>query len=225
MSHPVTPDSVTKRKAMYKMGSPAGGSWKDTYKRRCAERLHKSRSKLLDRYRNVKIDSENSEHGLDSVDSVMKQELEKMKSEGMASFNDMSSFEDVINTMEAIKGELLEWEAEILLKAENEQMQLAIECHENHETLFNNNNFVICPLCSINHLELSYTHLQCKCGLNINTQQDSISLPHIKQSLEEAVTSHSATCTAKPVFDVINNFGQTNLLLTCPLCDYMFIVV
>nr|XP_018670338.1 RPA-interacting protein A-like [Ciona intestinalis] len=221
MSHPVTPDSVAKRKAMYKVGSPAsGGAWKETYKRRCAERFHKSRSKLLDKYRNIVIDETTEE---DSLETVMNQELQKMQEECLTPFTGPITFEDVVKTMEEIKQELLEWEAELIFQSENQQMKIEVE---NHEAIIENGeNQVICPICCVNHLEVQINHLKCRCGVNINLRQDAITLSHVKQSLEEGVTSHFNNCHCKPSFKVKTKFLQTNLILTCLACDFMYIVV
>ncbi|XP_076823326.1 RPA-interacting protein B-like [Clavelina lepadiformis] len=217
MAFPRTPDSITKHKAMYKLTSSM--PWKDNYKKRCAERLRSSRSKLLNRFRNVTDICERN-----SLDDVMHEEWQKMMDE----FDSKSDsehelhFDDVLKTMEEVKAELLEWETEILLEYENKAMDADVY---QHDFGIDEHKVVVCPVCNNNYIQVHLGSVRCECGLRIDMGQDSIGVHHIKTCLEQGVTEHLQNCSTAPAFNVVESFGCTNLLLTCSACDYMFIVI
>ena len=71
--------------------------WKDNYKKRCAERLRSSRSKLLNRFRNVTDICERN-----SLDDVMHEEWQKMmdKFDSKSDTEHELHFDDVLKTMD-----------------------------------------------------------------------------------------------------------------------------
>ena len=200
-------DYSSKLKSLYKLGSPS--SWKENYKLRCAERLKTSRSKLLNHFRNLEADV--------GIDEVMNEEFQQMKKELCSSVSDMAEFDDVLRCMEEIKLELCELEMETMLKYENQMLNHDIDAAMAEDD-------VICPLCKLRNLKLTSNILHCDCGLQINTEQNSISLLDIKMSLEKAMLDHSSKCLKPLVFSVVNDFRSSHLLMACSECDYMFIV-
>ena len=200
-------DSFAKRRTMYKMTSPL--SWKDNYKQRCAVRLKNSREKLLNKFRNTNAD----------VDEIMTDELQAMQEELSSNDQDLTGFDDVLRCMEQIKFELLEWETELMLSYESEMVHDELEIPAVRDE-------VICPVCKLHCLKVHFSTLHCDCGLLISTDQDSLSLANVKAWLEEGVVMHSARCLRPPIFSVVKQFRSTShLLITCSVCDYMFIVI
>lgn len=216
------PDSATKHKNMYKLGSPP--TWKDTYKRRCTDRLKSSRSKLLQKFRNITVETEtNATDEADSsiVDDVMREEWNALQSEK----GDLI-FDSVLATLEEIKNELVLQEQEILVQYEKdreheeEALHSAVSHHENQCQ-----NQIVCPICKSNYLEIKQNVIFCKCGLHVDTEQDCITLRHVDIQLRVGSTSHLEKCHARPVFGVVDTFGTKNLLMSCNACDFMFIVI
>nr|CAB3265683.1 RPA-interacting protein A-like [Phallusia mammillata] len=207
-----TPTSAAKRKAMYKCGSPV--AWREEYKNRCKERLKGSRSKLLDKYRKIETAQDSG------LEKLMNEEWLKMRSEGFPSHH-FESFDDILITLENIKKELLEWETETILQMESNTINADIDHHE----LNDSSSTLLCPICNAGYLAVQSGFLICSCGLNINLEQDSLSLANVKACLEEGVSGHSKICNLRPQFSLVDNFGNSNLMVTCSGCDFMFIVV
>ncbi|KAF8562268.1 hypothetical protein P879_05665, partial [Paragonimus westermani] len=96
---------------------------------------------------------------------------------------------------------------------------------------------VICPQCSLEKLVLHGTVLSCLCGLNIDTQADSISLESIGQSLEKLRSLHLLSGCQQPLrclvlrqdtcaLDQVPAASDVVLLcLECDACSFLEIVV
>ena len=197
---------------MYKMGSPL--QWKENYKKRCSERLQNNRSKLLNRFRNCDVGS--------CVEEVMNEELQLMQEEMRSDRCQLDlEFNDVLQCMEEIKSELLEWESEVMLAYEDQAMNAELDT----EMSMANDDAVICPVCKCHNLKAFRNLVSCDCGLQLFTENNDFHLSHLKIWLEEGVANHALRCLALPNFNVVKNFSSNNLLITCSQCDYMFIVV
>ncbi|KAF5404348.1 RPA-interacting protein [Paragonimus heterotremus] len=96
---------------------------------------------------------------------------------------------------------------------------------------------VICPQCSREKLVLHGTVLSCPCGLNIDTQTDSISLKSVGQSLEKLRNLHLLSGCQQPLrclvlrqdsgtFEQVSAISDVVLLcLECNACSFLEIVV
>lgn len=225
MSHLQSP-SANKHASLYKLGSPP--TWKESYKKRCSERLRGSRAKLLDRYRNISVEQSNGSsenNGLDSsiVDDVMREEWNTMQKD-----DDMSGFDSIISLMEEIKLELMLQEREILLQYDREAEYDASTVKAvvtEHDEGLSQRHLVTCPICRSNYLTKHSSVIQCPCGLEIDTEQDCVSLQHVDIQLRVGAESHAERCSAKPIFGIVHDFGRKNLLMSCNSCDFMFIAI
>ncbi|XP_077968119.1 RPA-interacting protein B-like [Styela clava] len=212
----------SKHADLYKLGSPP--TWKESYKRRCAVRLKGSRAKLLQRYRDLgDVDTSEYKPDLDSsvVDDVMREEWDLMQNTSETDFNAM------LDTMEQIKLELMLQEREILMQYDRmkEFDESTFKNVVSEHDSINNSHVVPCPICHSNYLEKHLNIIVCKCGVQIDTEQDCITLQHIDVQLRVGVNSHTEHCDAKPVFGLIENLGSKNLLMSCNSCDFMFVVI
>ncbi|XP_052799474.1 RPA-interacting protein A-like [Mya arenaria] len=84
---------------------------------------------------------------------------------------------------------------------------------------------VVCPLCKKSTLMLNKSVIFCKCGLRIDTEQDGLSLGNVQRLLEMGLEQHGAACHCEPVYSLVSDAGPTNLLMTCPDCDWMSVVI
>jgi len=56
-------------------------------------------------------------------------------------------------------------------------------------------------------------------------QQDGVTLDYIRVQLEECTVEHSQTCLGQPVFTMETALGLQNIIMSCPVCEFMFIVI
>ncbi|CAG5116107.1 unnamed protein product [Candidula unifasciata] len=141
--------------------------------------------------------------------------------------NDLISwYEEVYNTLRLELREAEQREEELRvnqlkarehLKHEEEELcsgMRAMYCEE-----------VCCPLCEKDSLIEQKSLILCSCGLNINIEQDSITLKHVKDNLAAGTEEHSQKCESKPAFSLNQKFGISNLLMSCQDCDFLFVIV
>lgn len=220
-------NSMLRHKSMYKQTTPP---WRETYRKRCSERLKANRQCLLDRFRGISIDtlefsSENKEA---AVQKLMLEEWNNLFGEQEllpcpCSDIDEEGLDEVVTFMESIKTELLQEEEKVIteyqemLRFEESTLQASICCEER--------GFVICPLCQKNNLVQVNATISCLCGLKIDTELDNLTLVHLKQQLNQGVELHNCRCCSTVKFSVNSLCGITNLLMTCQNCDFMFIVI
>ncbi|ESO97271.1 hypothetical protein LOTGIDRAFT_231480 [Lottia gigantea] len=215
----------TRRQDMYKARTPP---WKETYRKRCLDRLRGSREKLMTRFRKIDITSEKD----DFIKDIMTDELKTLKREQAKDLD--IEFEDtgfngvdlMLNLFEDIQEELKHEELRLLeehdryehsLKLEENVLCSAIEKLSTDE--------VICPICQKSTLLLNKNIIFCSCGVRIDTEQDCISLSNVKNQLEASIYQHSLACTTDPTFSIIADFGTQHLLMSCQVCDAMDIIV
>lgn len=208
--------SANEHQKFYKCGSPG---WKESYRRRCCDRLRNSRAKLLQRFRTKCSLGDGSECDNSIVDDILKDELGQQE-------NYDAEFDTIVKVMEEIRLELMIQEREILLQhdrlkeLEDKELDCAILDHENHTS-----DKILCPICSCHYLEQFANVIGCKCGMNINVGEDNITLDYVHLQLRVGTTAHADKCHSKPLFGVINEHGNHNLIMSCVSCDFMFIVL
>ncbi|TNM97486.1 hypothetical protein fugu_015642 [Takifugu bimaculatus] len=169
-------DALDRHRSLYKGNTPP---WKETYRKRCVDRLKNSRSRLLEKYRQMG----ESELGRGSgasviVQEVMEEEWTALRSEerglpslwgpaGMAEMLNVMKEYDELAVLEEIQQELMSHEMNIIeeyernLQFEEQYISSVVEgLDETH---------VICPVCRMRNLNISSHFISCPCGLYLNT--------------------------------------------------------
>ncbi|KAH9513602.1 hypothetical protein Btru_033465 [Bulinus truncatus] len=229
-----------KRQDMFKFRTPP---WKETYRKRCLERLRESRNKEQYLRRHISFDNaaKTTENGASlgevvDIDDIMKDEWRKLHSKSQVpSEHDLEEVEsdEMFAFYESIHSEIRkELEADLIEKEQSLlNLQELCDSHIQEEeelcsALTNlSTDDVICPLCQKNTLMEHLGVIVCRCGLRINTEQDCITLKNVKDSLENGTSEHGESCDSRPSFHLSQNFGISNLLMTCESCDFLFIIV
>ncbi|KAL3054407.1 hypothetical protein OYC64_006689 [Pagothenia borchgrevinki] len=230
-------DAVHRHRSLYKGTTPP---WKETFRKRCVDRLKNSRSRLLDRYRQSAelhpSSSSSSSSSSTIVQEVMEEEWSFLQEEdrrlpslwgpdGRAETLGLMQEYDELSVLEEIQQELRSQELSILEELErNVQMeQQYISCVVEG---MQEQRLIICPLCHMNNLNINSHFVSCCCGLYINTKNQNIT-PDLLQSLLEArVSEHMEDCLQNPVFSVAPpTDGSPSLMISCKVCDYLSIVL
>ncbi|KAK0068954.1 RPA-interacting protein B-like [Biomphalaria glabrata] len=228
------------RQNMFKYRTPP---WKETYRKQCLDRLKESRNKQQSLRRHICFDNpgDAADAGatvsdIIDIDAIMKEEWRKLQSKHFDIVeNDLNgdSSDEMFAFYESIHSEIRkELEAD-LIKEEQRLLSLQDICDKHiqeEEELCSalstlSTDEVICPLCEKNILLEHMGVIVCKCGLRINTEQDCITLKNVKASLEAGTSEHSESCHLRPTFHLSQNFGISNLLMACEVCDFLFIIV
>lgn len=211
---------------MYKANTPP---WKDTYRKRCFERLRDSRDKLKAQFRKLSISRNNNQF----IENLMKEEWESLRTEqenalemdiefGSLDFN----IDQVLDMFEDIQAELRQEELRMLEEYESYEKSLQVEEQSLCSALDKLSTAeVVCPMCKKCNLLSNKSVIFCSCGLRINTEQDCLTLVNVKQMLESGLEAHAQGCQCEPVFTVVSETETTNLLMTCPDCDWMSVVI
>ncbi|XP_064612799.1 RPA-interacting protein B-like isoform X2 [Liolophura sinensis] len=219
--------AVSRHKQMYKSSTPP---WKETYRKRCLEKLKSSRQKLQDRFRNIPHQSNKS-----FIKSLMKEEWHALKgdkedlprladqAEEFRFDDDLNNIDSVLAIFEEIQADLMREEQRLLeefdqsLQFDEALLCASIECLQTDE--------LICPVCQRYPLMQNLSVIFCKCGVRIDTE-DCLSLSQVRQQLEEGMAAHNNShCDQDPRFTVVGAAGIQNLLMTCQGCDFMFVVI
>ncbi|KAK5885601.1 hypothetical protein CesoFtcFv8_019297 [Champsocephalus esox] len=227
-------DAVHRHRSLYKGTTPP---WKETFRKRCVDRLKNSRSRLLDRYRQgAELHPSSSSSSSTIVQEVMEEEWSFLQAEdrrlpslwgpdGRAETLALLQEYDELSVLEEIQQELRSQELAILEELErNVQMeQQYISCVVEG---MQEQRLIICPLCHMNNLNVNSQCVSCCCGLYINTKNQNIT-PDLLQSLLEArVSEHMEDCLQNPVFSVAPpTDGSPSLMISCKVCDYLSIVL
>ncbi|XP_050408441.1 RPA-interacting protein A isoform X2 [Patella vulgata] len=216
--------AIKRHQDMYKSRTPP---WKETYRKRCLDRLRGSREKLMTRFR--KIDMNNEPTTDDTfIKDLMTEEWKSLQREqtDIDFEGDVNGVDKMLSLFEDIQEELRREELRLLqehekyeesLQQEEVVLSSAIEKLSTDE--------VICPICQKSVLMMNQNIIFCRCGMRINTEQDCISLGDVKVQLESAISQHNSSCSYNPVFKVMSEFGPQHLLMACQACDFMYIII
>ncbi|NXF29693.1 RIPA protein, partial [Nyctibius bracteatus] len=206
-------------RARYKR--PAAPPWKETYRRRCMERLRSSRAKLLDRYRQA--GERVCGPGTLLVQEVMEQEWQTLQAaqeslpslRGKEALAQMLEDPDELAVLEEIQQELILQEQSVIEEYER-SLQFDEECLNAMLDGLDASDKVICPVCRQNNLTVSNHFVFCQCGLHISTQ--GMTEEKLRALLEHTVTEHSQRCFHNPEFTVTSGMEEeASLLMSCPV--------
>lgn len=217
---------------MYKGTTPP---WKETYRKRCVERLKNSRSRLLEKFRQMGDSSGPSKQSL-LVQEVMEEEWSALQSSshglpslwnghGIREVYTAQQEYDELSAFEEIQQELIAQELSIL---EEYQNNIQYEEHYLNSMLekMEQKEQIICPLCNANNLTVNHHFTSCACGLYINTIGRNVTSEVLQNLLERLVTEHMEECLHNPTFSMaFNTDGTPNLMLSCSVCDYLSVVL
>lgn len=225
-------DALHRHRSLYKGTTPP---WKETYRKRCVDRLKNSRSRLLERYRQT--GESPGSGGSAIVQEVMEEEWSALQAEdrglpslwgaqGLGQMFSAMGEHDELAVLEEIQQELLSHELSIIeeyernLQFEQQYISSVVEVMEEEEMQ------IICPICHMNNLNVSSHFISCVCGLHINTKHQNITADILQGLLESRVAEHMEDCLQNPLFSVTSNTdGSANLLISCKVCDYLSIVL
>ncbi|XP_072031416.1 RPA-interacting protein B-like [Amphiura filiformis] len=236
MATPTKSSRVDKRRQLYKTSTPP---WRETYRRRCFDRLRQSRESLLEKFRGEAASpgkgGDGGEHspGSSMVRHVMAEEWRafkrernrfKRQNENLPDLlEDIEDIDEVLSIMDDIQADLVKEEQAILAEYEASiNLEEASLCAAVDKLTTND---VICPLCRKNPLMLNKSVIFCSCGIRLNTEQDSITLGYIQEVLSNGVTQHNSQCLSQPLFSINDAYDLQNLIMSCKDCDFLYIVV
>ncbi|XP_054891161.1 RPA-interacting protein isoform X1 [Poeciliopsis prolifica] len=226
-------DDLDRHRSLYKGTTPP---WKETYRKRCVDRLKNSRSRLLDRYRQMG-DEQPRSSSMPSiiVQEVMEEEWSALQPDNQRlpslwgphdvaqMFSVMKEY-DELAVLEEIHQELLSQEMSIIdeyernLQFEQQYISSMVERMDEMQ--------IICPICHMNNLSINSHFISCLCGLYIETKQRNISPDVLQRLLEGRVSEHMQDCLHSPVFSVTpNTDSHASLMISCQACDYLSFVL
>ncbi|XP_028311099.1 RPA-interacting protein isoform X2 [Gouania willdenowi] len=149
-------DALQRHRSLYKGTTPP---WKETYRKRCVDRLRNSRSRLLDRYRQTGESPQRSSESSSIVQEVMEEEWSVLRSEdrrlpslwgphGMAEMISETQEYDELAVLEEIQQELMNHEMSII--EEYEKNQQFEQCYISAIVERMEESYIICPICRRN---------------------------------------------------------------------------
>eukprot|EP01091_Cochliopodium_minus_P001769 TRINITY_DN11748_c0_g1_i1.p1 TRINITY_DN11748_c0_g1~~TRINITY_DN11748_c0_g1_i1.p1 ORF type:complete len:235 (+),score=61.13 TRINITY_DN11748_c0_g1_i1:35-706(+) len=194
-------------------------NWKEDLRNKCINRIKNTRTQMISKLREKK--------------STTKKQLGELINNEIHnnSFNNLRE-EEYIELMTILERELLEdlekEEREILLQYSEQvgssEDKIWEEDIENYYTM-NQNDFVVCPICTKNQLFENRNVIFCKCGFRLNTKFDQIGLGYLGSRLKLLSRQHSENCMENPNFCVNNMGGSSVLSLSCKKCNTFEVVI
>ncbi|XP_027737952.1 RPA-interacting protein [Empidonax traillii] len=214
-------EPLQRHRARYK--SPGGPAWRETYRRRCLERLKSSRAKLLERYRRAGDGAHpGPAPGALLVQEVMEQEWQVLRDSlpgprGQEPLEQMPEDPDELAVLEEIQQELILQE-QLVIEEYERSLRFDEECLNATLEGLDATDRIICPVCRKNNLTVKTHMVCCQCGLYISTQ--NMTEGKLQSLLESTVTEHSQRCFHSPEFTVTSGMEEeATLLMSCPVCD------
>uniref|UniRef100_A0A8C6YSS4 RPA interacting protein n=1 Tax=Nothoprocta perdicaria TaxID=30464 RepID=A0A8C6YSS4_NOTPE len=192
---------LRRHRARYK--GPATPPWKETYRRRCVERLRRSRAKLLERYRQA---------GRAGA-ALLVPEVMELEWQPLAQVSAGLADPDELAVLEEIQHELVLQEQSVIEEYER-SLQFDEECLNAMLDGLEASDKIICPVCRKNNLTVRNHLVLCQCGLYITTQD--MTEEKLRSLLENTITEHSYRCFHNPEFTVTSGMEEeTSLLMSC----------
>ncbi|KAM9526115.1 RPA-interacting protein [Guaruba guarouba] len=205
---------ATPRRSRARYKGRAAPPWKETFRRRCVERLRSGRAKLLERYRQAG----GGPSGPALVREVMEQEWRTLQGlGGTAPLPQMLEDPNELAVLEEIQQELILQE-QLVMKEYERSLQFDEECLNAMLDGLDASDKIICPVCRKNNLTVRNHVVFCQCGLYISTQD--MTEEKLQSLLENTVTEHSHRCFHNPEFTVTSGMEEeASLLMSCAVCD------
>ncbi|KAM3864094.1 RPA-interacting protein [Diretmus argenteus] len=226
-------DALHRHRSLYKGTTPP---WKEAYRKRCVDRLKNSRSRLLEKYRQVG-EGQQRHAGSFLVQEVMEEEWTALQSQdrglpppwgadGIGQlFGAMKEY-DELAVLEEIQQELMSYELSIINEYERNQQFEEKYISSMVEGMEEEEMQIICPICHMYNLNINSHFISCLCGLYINTRQRNVTPEVLRCLLESRVSEHMEDCLHNPVFSIAaNTDGSPNLMISCKACDYLSVVL
>ncbi|XP_071992223.1 RPA-interacting protein [Engystomops pustulosus] len=224
-------EAAMRHRAMYKGTTPP---WKETYRKRCVERLKSNRSRLLDKFRQVGERVNAGAGGSFLVQEVMEEEWKAMQLQSSSlpslwqkdsisqAFGVLQDTEELV-TLEDIKQELLLEEQAMVQEIES-IIQFENDCLDSVVGL--NGNEVVCPVCNRNYLTVTSCFVLCQCGVYINCKSHGMNMEKLQALLEANISAHASCCNELPVFSVgLGSEGMSSMFMSCSVCDAVAIII
>ncbi|KAM5181649.1 RPA-interacting protein [Mantella aurantiaca] len=225
-------EAEMRHRALYKGTTPP---WKETYRKRCVERLKSNRSRLLDKFRQVGQSVNGGIGGSFLVQEVMEEEWQALQTSGgnFPSVWKRESFSkalgilqdpDELVVLEEIRQELLLEEQAMVAEFEN-ILQFEDDCMDSVVGM-SAENLIVCPVCNRNYLTVTSCFVLCQCGMYINCKSQGMNSEKLQSLLELNLSAHANGCPEHPVFSVVLDAERvSSLFMTCTVCDAMAIII
>ncbi|XP_047007698.1 RPA-interacting protein isoform X2 [Ictalurus punctatus] len=162
-------DALQRHRSLYKSTTPP---WKETYRKRCVERLKNSRSRLLEKYRQMRDPTKSSllvqevmEVEWSALQSANQRLPSLWKKDGM--YRDVQEH-DELAVLEEIQQELISQELSIIEEYHKSQQYEELYLDSIVDGMEEDGK-LICPVCHANNLTVNSHFTSCPCGLYINT--------------------------------------------------------
>uniref|UniRef100_A0A4W5P6X7 RPA interacting protein n=1 Tax=Hucho hucho TaxID=62062 RepID=A0A4W5P6X7_9TELE len=222
-------DALHRHRSLHKGTTPP---WKETYRKRCVDRLKNSRSRLLEKYRQMGDGQHCSAKGSVFIQEVMEEEWNALQSanrglpslwckDGMEEMYSVMKEYDELAVFEEIQQELMSQELSIIeeyeksMRFEEQYLNSVVEGLEGERQ-------IICPVCHVHNLTVNSHFTSCPCGLYINTRQSNVTLESLQCLLERRVTEHMEDCLQNPVFSMASDADSSpNLMMSCKVTDWL----
>ncbi|XP_017314857.1 RPA-interacting protein isoform X3 [Ictalurus punctatus] len=222
-------DALQRHRSLYKSTTPP---WKETYRKRCVERLKNSRSRLLEKYRQMRDPTKSSllvqevmEVEWSALQSANQRLPSLWKKDGVSDMYRDVQEHDELAVLEEIQQELISQELSIIEEYHKSQQYEELYLDSIVDGMEEDGK-LICPVCHANNLTVNSHFTSCPCGLYINTVGRNITADVLQHLLELRVTEHLEYCLQNPIFSVASSVdGGPNLMMSCRVCDYLTIVL
>uniref|UniRef100_A0AAY5KV19 RPA-interacting protein n=1 Tax=Esox lucius TaxID=8010 RepID=A0AAY5KV19_ESOLU len=226
-------DPLHKHRSLYKGTTPP---WKDTYRQRCVDRLKNSRSRLLEKYRQMGESQQHSAMGSGLVQEVMEEEWNALQSanrglpslwskDGIGEMYTVMKEFDELAVFEEIQQELM-FEEHAIIKEYEKSMQFEELYLNSVVDQLEEEQGIICPLCRVNNVTVNRHFTSCPCGLYLNTVQREVTPEVLQGLLESRVSEHMEDCPDNPVFSMASDTdGSPNLMISCKVPDWLLCIL
>ncbi|XP_019400987.1 PREDICTED: RPA-interacting protein isoform X2 [Crocodylus porosus] len=209
-----------RHRGLYK--ATAAPAWKETYRRRCLERMKSSRAQLLDRYRRARERGHARARGALLAREVMEEEWQALRSAGTGppllrgkeELSQMLEDPDELAVLEEIQQELILQE-QLTIGEYEQSLQFDEKCLNAMLDGLDAGSKVICPVCKRNDLTVMSHLVLCQCGLYICTKD--MTEQKLRSLLEDSLTEHGHHCLHNPEFSITSGKEEeASLLMSCP---------